>query len=72
MFLRIYVVVIIVVFLSFLPHFHEMAATPEQLYECNDLNWVGVIILYGFFLVVDPLFFIFRFLYWLTHAGRKE
>lgn len=70
--IRIYLIIIVVVFIGNIKYFNDMAATPLQLYECNNLNWIGIILLYLFVLIFDPIFFLLRLLRWLITFGRKE
>lgn len=47
-------------------------STPTDLYNSTDLNWIGVILLYILYLLMFPLAFILKFLYWVFHVGRRS
>lgn len=54
-----------------LAKFDEMAWTPASVYECNNVNWFGAILLWLFFVAINPLGCIVRFLWFIFHVGRK-
>lgn len=72
LFLLIYLVFIVVMFLSTINDFDCIAITPKQIYEFHDLNMFGCVVLFIFLLVLNPLFYAAHFLYWIFHVGRKR
>lgn len=69
--LIIYVIVITVTFLSTVWSFKGLCSTPAELYECNNLNMFGCVFVYIVFVLLDPLLFVVKFLYWIFHTGRE-
>ena len=72
LFLKIYIIFIIVTFISTISEFDSYAATPQEIYECNNFNMFACILLFLFLLVINPLFCIAKFLYFIFHVGRKN
>ena len=52
--------------------FDDIAFTPKQLYESNDLNMFGCCIVFILGFVFDPLLYILYFIYWICHIGRRR
>ena len=69
-FVIIYLCFIVTVFLVTIKDFDSMADTPKELYEINDFNMFAAVILFCIMLVLNPLFYITKFLWWLFHVGR--
>ena len=69
-FVIIYLCFIVTVFLVTIKDFNSMADTPKELYEINDFNMFAAVILFCIMLVLNPLFYITKFLWWLFHVGR--
>lgn len=70
--LVIYIIWIIVIFITSIGDYENIAVTPKQVYECTNLNMFActLVTIIGFLL--DPLFYIVHFISWLLHVGRKE
>lgn len=69
-FVIIYLCFIVAVFLVTIKDFDSMAFTPKEIYEINDFNMFAAVILFCIMLVLNPLFSITKFLWWLFHVGR--
>ena len=63
-FVFIYLCFIVTVFLVTIKDFDSVADTPKEIYEINDFN------MFAAMLVLNPLFYITKFLWWLFHVGR--
>lgn len=50
----------------------EIVKTIAKIYEESDLNLVGCIALFLFYLVLNPIGYLIRFLYWIFHVGRSN
>lgn len=70
--LFIYLLFISGTFLGTIKDFGCMAMTPKQIYECNNINMFACVVLYIVALILNPLFFLAHFLYWIFHVGRKD
>ena len=51
---------------------HEYAKTPKEIYKINNFNMFAAILLWAVTLILNPIFYICTFLYWLMHIGRKD
>lgn len=71
-FLFIYLLFVVAIFLGTIKDFDSMAITPRQIYECNNMNMFGCVVLFMASLMINPLFYIAHFLYWIFHVGRKD
>lgn len=71
-FLSLYLIWIIGIFLATIKDFGNAAVTPRQIYECNYMNMFGCVMLFIIFLILDPLFLLAHFIYWIFHVGRKR
>jgi hypothetical protein len=60
------------IFLGTLGDIEDVACTPRQIYDSNDLNMFGCVVVFLVFLVLDPLFFALKFLMWVFTVGRKD
>lgn len=45
--------------------------TPRDIYDSNDFNMFGAWCVFVIFLMVNPLYILLKFLYWMFHVGRK-
>ena len=70
--LLIYVIYVVLIFCNTISDFGNVAVTPRQIYECNNLNMFGCIVLFIFGFILNPLFVVAHFLYWIFHVGRKN
>ena len=70
--LAIYLCAIIIIFLTSLKDFNNVDVTTAAIYECNDLNWLGCIVIFVIALIINPIFFFCHFIYWIFHVGREE
>lgn len=50
---------------------NEFWTTPMWIYKKTRLNWVGAIIVYILWFIVNPLWNIFVIISWLLTIGRK-
>lgn len=71
-FFTIYLIFIVGIFLATIKYFGNVSVTPRQIYECNDLNMFACVLLFLIFIILDPLFLLAHFLYWVFHVGRKN
>ena len=71
-FLLVYVSLIIAMFIVTIKDFNNVAVTPKEIYECNDFNMFGCIVIFVIMFLVNPLFFIAHFLYWIFHIGETK
>lgn len=69
-FLIIYVSIIIGMFIVTIKDFDNVAVTPKEIYECNNFNMFACVIVFIIMFLVNPLFFMAHFLYWLFHAEK--
>lgn len=70
--LFIYIIYAVFVFLVTMKDFGNVAFTPRQIYECNNLNMFACVLLFIIAFIVNPLFFVAHFVYWIFHVGRKD
>ena len=70
--LTIYFIFIVGIFLGTIEDFGDIAITPRQIYECNNLNMFACVLLWIIGFIVNPLFFVAHFLYWIFHVGRND
>lgn len=68
----IYVSIIIVMFFATVKDFGCFAVTPRQIYDANNVNIFACCLIWLFMLIVNPIYFCTRFLWWLFHVGRDE
>ena len=52
--------------------FENVAVTPKEIYESNDLNMFGCVVIFVIMFLVNPLFFIAHFIYWVFHVGNDQ
>lgn len=52
--------------------FDGMAVTPKEIYDSNNINMFGCIIVFMICFILNPLFYIAHFIYWLFHVERKN
>ena len=57
---------------TILEKFDDLAVTPKEIYESNDMNMFGCVIVFIICFIFDPLFYIAHFIYWVFHVGRKD
>ena len=50
----------------------NFVSTPKDLYDTTNFNWLGVMLLYILYVLIFPLMFIFKIIYWIFHAGRRD
>ena len=70
--LTIYFIFIVGIFLGTIEDFGDIAITLRQIYECNNLNMFACVLLWIIGFIVNPLFFVAHFLYWIFHVGRND
>ncbi len=70
-FLIIYVSIIIGMFIVTIKDFDNVAVTPKEIYECNNFNMFACVIVFIIMFLVNPLFFVAHFLYWLFHVEKN-
>ncbi len=71
-FLLVYVSLIIAMFIVTIKDFENVAVTPKEIYESNDLNMFGCVVIFVVMFLVNPLFFISHFLYWIFHIDMTD
>ncbi len=71
-FLLTYIYIIVAMFIVTIKDFNNVAVTPKEIYECNDFNMFGCIVIFVIMFLVNPLFFIAHFLYWIFHIGETK
>lgn len=52
--------------------FDGMSVTPKEIYDSNDMNMFGCVIVFIIGFILNPLFYIAHFIHWLFHVGRKD
>ena len=67
-----YSIFVVVAFFNTISDFGNVAVTPRQIYECNNLNMFACVLLFIIAFIVNPLFYVAHFLYWIFHVGRKD
>ena len=68
-----YILYILVVGLqTIFENFDDLAVTPKEIYESNDMNMFGCVIVFMFCFILNPLFYIAHFIHWIFHVGRKD
>ena len=70
-FLIIYVSIIIGMFIVTIKDFDNVAVAPKEIYECNNFNIFACVIVFIIMFLVNPLFFVAHFLYWLFHVEKN-
>ena len=70
--LFIYTLYVLVVFFGSLKDFNNMAITPKEIYECTNFNMFACILIFLGGIIINPLFYITHFLYWIFHVGRRK
>lgn len=71
-FLIIYICFIIGMFVATIKDFNNVAVTPKEMYECNNLNLFACVVLWIFMFVFNPFFYLTQFIYWVFHVGRSD
>ena len=72
LFLAVYISLIIATFISTINDFGDYDNTPKQIYDNNSCNMFGAVLLWIFGLIVNPLYYIAVFVWWVVHVGRKD
>lgn len=57
---------------SIFEDFDDMAVTPKEIYDSNNINMFGNVIVFIICFILNPLFYIAHFILWLFHVGRKD
>ena len=70
--LTIYFIFIVGIFLGTIEDFGDIAITPRQIYECNNLNMFACVLIFIIGFILNPLFYVTHFLYWIFHVRRKK
>lgn len=70
--LFIYTMYTAVMLLNTIKYFDDVAITPKQIYECSNLNMFACVLLFIIVFIVNPLFYVAHFLYWIFHVGRND
>lgn len=71
-FLLTYISIIVAMFIVTIKDFDNVAVTPREIYESNNLNMFACVMIFIIMFVVNPLFFKTHFLYWLFHIKRND
>lgn len=61
-----------VMLLNTIKYFDDLAITPKQIYECSNLNMFACVLLFIIGFIVNPLFYVAHFLYWIFHVARND
>lgn len=69
-FLLTYISIIVAMFIVTIKDFDNVAVTPKEIYESNDLNMFGCVVIFVIMFLANPLFFIVHFIYWVFHIGN--
>lgn len=67
-----YVVFAVSTFFCTIIDFDNVAVTPKQIYECNNFNMFGCVVIFIVGFILNPLFYIAHFIYWAFHLGGKK
>lgn len=59
-------------FITTIKDFNNVAVTPKEMYECNNINLFACVLLWIFMFVFNPFFYLARFIYWIFHVGRFD
>lgn len=59
-------------FIATIKDFNNVAVTPKEMYECNNINLFACVLLWIFMFVFNPFFYLARFIYWIFHVGRFD
>lgn len=74
--IKYYIILTIVTFTFFIAEskgdIRSIAATPYEIYEQTECNLFGSAILFILLAVLNPLFILCRFIYWIFHVGRNN
>ena len=46
--------------------------TPREIYECDEFNMFGCVLLFLIWVVINPISYAIRLLSWIFHVGRKD
>lgn len=57
---------------SIFEDFDGVPVTPKEIYDSNDMNMFGCVIVFIIGFILNPLFYIAHFIHWLFHIGRKD
>lgn len=68
--IAIYIATVIVFFVVSVPDIHDCPSTPRQVYESGNLNMFGSAVVWIIVVILDPLLFVAKFIYWIFHVGR--
>lgn len=67
-----YVVFAVSTFFCTIIDFDNVAVTPKQIYECNNFNMFGCVVIFIVGFILNPLFYIAHFIYRAFHVGGKK
>ena len=71
--LAVYLSLIIVTgILSLIDGINDFYKTPKEIYENTEMNMFGCLVVWIFSTIFNPLRFVFLFIYFLFHVGRKH
>ena len=51
---------------------YDYFLSPKYIYENTKMNVLGVIFSTIFLFILSPFYYIFLFIYWIFHIGRKS
>lgn len=69
-FVIIYLCIVVSTFLLTIKDFDCFACTPKEIYECNNINMFGAVLIFVVAFLLNPILFILKFLWWIFHVGR--
>ena len=64
-------IVSVVVFISALNENMIYYGCPTYIYDHSNFNIFGTILLFLFFLILVPVYYLMWFVYWICHVGRS-
>ena len=70
--LLIYVILVVFIFCNTISEFGNALVTPKEIYECSNLNMFACVLLFIIAFIINPLFYVAHFLYWIFHVGRND
>lgn len=65
-------IIVAIGILSLIDGINNFYKTPKEIYENTEMNVFGCIVVWVFSIIFNPLRFIFLFIYFLFHVGRKN
>lgn len=67
-----YLIFIVATFFGTVGEFNRVACTPKQMKEISRLNMFGCILMWLLMIMLDPLFFFAKLVWWAIHVGVEK